>query len=517
MKKFIGIVVIIAALVLGSYYGMGIITERTLTKTVDVVNHANGIFVDIERYDRGWFSSSAVLNWRLHVPERVIQGQNGQSTTIAAEDYKMQMPLAIHHGPFMLADSGLRFGLGYAQSELEIPAIYLDKFSSLFSSDSVKPRLNVSLFVNYLNNTRLHVSLPSFKLISKQGDDNLEWYGMDASLSVSSNLKALHGKLEISGAKLTKNMMQTTLGKFSSDYDLHQTDNGIYLGGANVSLPSLVIMDNKEQIFEVERFGIHSKSDVVDGLFNSYFKSSLDKMTVKGKHYGPGYLDMALKNLDAQVLADINQQANKMQQGTDAERQQALLAMLPELPKLFGKGAQFDVSKLSMVLPEGAVEGDLMLLLPKGEAGNPFQLLQKVQGHALLKVPTTVVADLVRVSVRQKLLNQSTIQQAMIQQMSNNTAAASQAPATAVPAKATPGIATAEVPAAPVDDATQIKPMSAAEVDKQATAQTDLKLADMVKSGALSLQGNEYVIDLSLKQGQLSVNGKPFNSAMLQF
>jgi len=529
MKKIIGLVVIIAALVLGSYYGMGLVTERTLKKTIEVVNQSNGIFVDIERYDRNWFTSSAVLNWRLHVPERLIKGDNGQSTTVPAKDYTLQMPLVIYHGPVILADGGVRFGLGYAHSDLGMPSAYADKFSNMFTSESIQPHLNVSLFVNYLNNTRLHIGVPSFKLIAKQGGDQFEWLGMETDLGVSSNLKKLDGNVEITGVSLKKNQMQVLLGKVNSDYDLHQTDAGIYLGEANLSLPSLVATENTQKIVEVSEFALHSKSDIESGLFNSYFKTSVDKVMAQGKTYGPGLLEMSLKNLDAEALADINQQANRIQQGSDSERQQALIAMLPQLPKLFGKGAQFEISKLSFVLPQGAVEGNLLVSLPKGDTGNPFQLVQKVQGHATFKMPVEMVKNLVMVSVKQKLLSQSTVQQAMIEQMKANEAA--QATAAPVPAEAaTPATAPgAPAPASattqpadggttPPNDAPAAQPvMTVAEIEQQATVQTTQKLADLVSSGLLSMQGTEYVIELNLTQGQLTVNGKPFSPSMMQF
>ena len=47
MKKLIGLVVIIAALVLGGYYGMGLVTERTLKKNVAIINQSNCLFVDV--------------------------------------------------------------------------------------------------------------------------------------------------------------------------------------------------------------------------------------------------------------------------------------------------------------------------------------------------------------------------------------------------------------------------------------------------------------------------------------
>ena len=356
---------------------------------------------------------------------------------------------------------------------------------------------------------------------------------MDSNISVSSNWQNIDGNLIVDGALWTKNKIKATLGKVSSEYALHQSEAGLYLGEASLSFPSLVVMDDKQKIVDIEKFGLHSSSSVEKGLFNSSFKASLDKMTGQGKIYGPALLEMSIKNLDAKVLADINQQANKMQQGADNDRQQALLAMLPELPKLFSKGAQFEITKLSLVMPEGLIAGDLLISLPKGDSGNPFQLLQKVQGHGILKVPVAVLKELVMASVKQKLLSQPTLQQAMVQQIKTNTPTAGQVAVVAPEAAAAPEAAVPTVVVAPAvpavapasdtksnptqENQDQNKPMTAADVELQATEQTDRKLSTLVQAGLLSVQGTEYVIELNLQQGQLSVNGKPFNPAMMQF
>lgn len=519
MKKLIGLVVIVAALVLGGYYGMGIVTERTLKRNVDVINQSNGLFVDIEQYDRGWFTSTAVLNWRLHIPERLVKDQTGQSVTVPAQDHKIQMPLTIYHGPIIYADTGVRFGLGYAESNLLMPPNYVTKFNNLFTPESTQPKLRLSIFVNYLNNSHLNIGLPTFKLIAKQGGDQFEWYGMASDFSVSSNLKNIDGNVTIDGASLIKNKMKALLGKVTSDYDLHQTDSGLYLGDASMSLPSLVVSENDQKALEVEQFDVHSSSDIQSGLFSSTFKASLDKLTMRGKTYGPASLEMSIKNLDAQVLANINEQANKMQQGTsDSERQQALFTLLPQLPKLFSQGAQFEISKLNLVMSEGPIEGDLLVSLPKGDAGNPFQLLQKVQGHGKLKIPAPVLKDFIMISVKQKLITQPTTQEAIAQQIQSNTTPP--VPGTAVQTT-TPASADAAQPAATPPQAgtpvNPVKPLTVAEIEQQAQVQTEQKLSTMVQNGLLTLQGNEYVIEVSLQQGQLSINGKPFNQNMMQF
>ena len=73
MKKLAGLIIILAVLILGGYYGMGVLTERTIKKNIEVINQSNGLFAQIEQYNRGWFSSDAKIKWRLHVPERWLK------------------------------------------------------------------------------------------------------------------------------------------------------------------------------------------------------------------------------------------------------------------------------------------------------------------------------------------------------------------------------------------------------------------------------------------------------------
>ena len=140
----------------------------------------------------------------------------------------------------------------------------------------------------------------------------------------------------------------------------------------------------------------------------------------------------------------------------------------------------------------------------------------------MLKVPAIMLKNLMTLSAKQTLLTQPSLQQTMVQKMQSPDSS-TEAPVPTVPSEPTQAVPA--TPAAPADGSVAqvptvpapAKPMTAAEVDQQAATEADLKLSNMVKTGVITLQGTEYVIDLSLAQGQLSVNGKPFTPAMMQF
>lgn len=498
MKKFIGLVVVLAVLVLGSYYGMGYLTERKVKESLNFVNRSNGLAATIVQYNRGWFTSTANLNWHVHVPEQTVQ-KDGQTQTIPAQDYNMQMPVTIYHGPVIFSHRGVKFGLGYAHTDLKMPVEYTQQFNNLFTTESTQPTVAVDFFVNYAGNSSIDMSVPAFKLIAKEGNSVFQWQGMSTTTNLSSNLKKVGGNITIDGLTYQKDKINTKMSAVTSEYNLHQTDKGLFLGDASVSFPSFVVMDSDKKIFELGQFDVHSDSDIDNGLFNSHFKTSLEKIIANNKTYGPGSLEVSIRNLDAEALSRLNEEAKKIQQGTDAERQRAMLTMLPELPKLLSKGAEFEITEMNFVMPEGTIEGNLLVSLPKGEMGNPFELLQKMKGNGKLKVPAVVVKQLVTESIKQKMLEPQQGQQEAQAQKTEDQGITQQVQPQSSPST------TAQAAANSTD------------VSQQAVTLADKQLATLVQNGVLAKQGNDYVIEVSLNQGQLTINGKPYSPDMMKF
>lgn len=499
MKKLIGLVVVVLVLVLGSYYGTGLITERTLKKNVSIINQADGLYVDIERYDRGWFTSTASFKWRLQVPERVVKNQDGQSRIVPKQQYSMDMPLTIYHGPVMFSEAGVQFGLGYADTTLTLPQPFAKQFSAFFSKQSIEPKLNLSILINYLNRSRFRMALPAFTLIAKAGKNEFKWEGMISNTTLSSNLDQVDGDFLVHGIQVINDKTKAIIDKITTEYALHKTASGLYLGHLNFNLPSLVIEDQGKKIFELSKFEMDTSSDIKDGLFHSYFKTSLERMFQNGKTYGPGVFKISVKNLDAEVLAQINRQANNVQQASNQQRQQALFAVLPELPKLFSKGPLLEVSEASFVLPEGKIEANMRLSMPKTDAGNPFQMVQQAEGEGSLKVSTAVLKAILQMSVRQQLLKEPGMSDAIAGEMKKNQST--------------------ESSTAPVsDDATaDANTVTSETLDEKVQRQVDEKLTSLVASGLLRPEGDAYVVDMKLDKGQLTVNGQPFNTRMLKF
>lgn len=503
MKKFAGLVIILAVLILGGYYGMGVLTEKSIRKTIEVIDQSNGLYADIEHYHRGMFDSEAKIKWRLHVPERIVTDANGQSQTLPAQDYRTEMPLIIHHGPVIVANNHIRFGLGYAEAVFPFPPQYNDQFNAQFTQDSIKPQLDLSIFVNYLNESTVDFKVPTFKLVAKDGSGSFEWLGMNSSTTMTSGVTKVNGNVVLDGLNAIKDDTKITLSKVTSDYDLHETPAGLYLGDANFSLPIFDVYVKDQKMFEINGLVIKSDSDIEQHLFNTHFNVSLKSMLANDKNYGPGDLEVALRNLDADVLAKINEQTRAMQNGDEVQRQQAMLALLPELPKLFSKGAEFEISQLSFKIPQGQIEGNLYVTLPKGENSNPFELMQKIEGKAKLQVPAEAVKEILKQSILQQLAKEPDLQQTLVQQL--QTQSANQA------------TGKTNQQAQNANQATDKTNQPAPTAEQLADMQTEKQLNALQQSGLIIVQGTDYVIEVSLEQGKFIINGKPYDPSMMKF
>lgn len=487
MKKFTGLGVIFLALVLGLYYAMGYFTENKVRESLNIINQTNGLTANLSQYKRGWFSSEALIDWQLRVPERVMQASGNQLQTIAAKNYQLQIPFTIYHGPVIFSDRGIKFGFGYAHTSLPLPDEYRQRFNDLFAPSSSEPKLEMSFFVNYLNRSKLHVAVPAFKLIAKQGSAQFEWLGMKTTTHISSSRDQVSGNIFLEGFRLSRENLITAMSNVTSHYKLYKTTAGLYTGKASLSFPAFSVTHKGEKLLELDEFAVQSDTDIDAGLFSSSFQSSIDKIIFNNQTYGPGNLQAAVRNLDANALERINVQANQIQHGPGLESQKAMLAIIPELPKLFSKGAEFEVSKMTFVMPQGEIAGNMLISLPKEEVVNPFQLVQKIQGTGKLKVPVQVFHELLSESIKHKLVLQHKPQPL---------------PSPTSPQPATPAAQNLG---------------STTDISQQAISIADKQLTGMVNSGLLIQQGSDYLIEVKLSQGQLLVNDKPFNSAMMAF
>lgn len=492
MKKWISLGVVFLLILLCGYYGMGIGTERTLKKNIDVLNQSNEIVVSLERYQRGWFRSQADLKWTIKVPQSKSDQITQRTVFKTTKTFTFEIPVEIYHGPIMWVHSKLLFGLGFAHASAKLPAEYEKKLAENYNFQPGKFKYSINVLINYLNNATIQLSVPQYVLRAKQGENFFQWLGMGTSIVVSGDKQRMQGDFYLKGFSWKDQGVKGILGPVKADYDMRQALTNLYTGTAQLKFSSMVIFKQDETILRISNAQIQSDSDIQNGLFNSTFSANLNQLVIWNKIYSRNILDLSFKNLDASVLALMNRKLGELQHSNpnNTDKQKLFWTLIPDLPALLSKGAQMKIDNFETNLPNGHIKVDLALNLPNENLTNPLQLVQKIDGESHIRISQTVLSQWIENNMR-KLMTAKMQKQALNREMQ---AVGSE------PAKDQ----NTHAPALKIDDAAAL-----------ATTKAKEKIKEWTDSKILVQEGTDYLILLKLMNGKLFINGHVFDPSLL--
>jgi uncharacterized protein YdgA (DUF945 family) len=460
MKKGTALLISFLLLILIAYYVMGVIVERTLNNNLSTLPNTSILSVHLDKYQRGLFSSRAILAIKMHIPEQTTE--DGRLKVDPAVDFDLEFPLIINHGPVIFTDHGIRFGMGEATTQLQT---------------------HYNVLINYLNKTIFTYTLPSFafKINVRSEDFQFEWLGARDLFSISANMKKLDSHFILYGLNGSGNNVVFKLGKVIHNIQLTHAQDGLWLGHTDLSIPSATISTGDKNNFDLKSFNFMLGSDLNEGALNFKSEISLKKLLLDDKVYGPSTLKWGIRNLDPVAMASINQLEWKMLEN-NPDSNLLTLKLLAELPKLLAKGAELELSEMILNFPEGKITGSFKIFLPKNENA-PGKLLQEAHGEGQFKASIAVVKQLTTFFIEEELQKQ---------------AAKTQVLSSAQQSGATPATTNAPMPAA-------------TNIHDEAQKQAKQNIQTLVNKGLLKIDGTDYVLNFKLENGQFIINGQPFN------
>jgi len=451
MKKIIGSFVLLALLIFGAFEVTGILTQRTLMSNMQVLNRSTDFSVEIKDYHRSVLHSTATM---------LVTVQVGGDAQQKMQNYRIELPVTISHGPIIWNGKKLLLGLGYLNAELNISPHYEKFFAQTFLPESIKPQLNVQVFVDLVNKSHVEIDLLPFQLTARSDQSQLLWQGLESNSEITRGLRQVKGKIKIQGATFSKDSVSMIMGELTTQYDLQQTKQHLFLGDFDVTLPTFVIKKSGIKTWEMQQMSLHSSNNIHDGLFSSNLLATFQSLFTD-KQIGPGVLNLSLKNLDADVLADIQKKLHNLHAQGMLDQRQLLFKLAPKIPTLLAKGAVLEVSEMMLTTPLGVIEGDLTLSLPENPDMNVFQLYQLLNGNGSLKIPAQIIQDMLLDSIKQRMAN-----------------------------------------------------TNQPELENEARTVMDKQVKNLLSRGALVEQGKNYIINMKLVNGQLTINNKSFNEIL---
>ncbi len=420
MKKSIiisAVIVLSAVAWAGATYYLGGDARSQYFAALEKNGHWGPVSLSSQGYQRGFFASTAKTALKISLPE-----QNQADDSSAPKTLELIFAQTFRHGPFP-------FGLDSPVSDLNGPALALVETrldSVLVDGQPVDdvwkniPELADSAVLTKIafdGTISSQLRIPNFERQTEKG--KLKWEGLSSDSEYDPNKKTVSGTFDIPGfgfASGTDEGSLTAKG-INGKFDLVETLENLYVGTEELRFGSFEItIPNKKtgapEKVRIEDVKVSFAAAYDNNLVNYKEIMTLGAVTADGRTFGPGTVDIELKNLDAQALSELQTQVQELYRHTDTFDPETQASRLGQLylaffMKLIEGTPELDINGLHFVTPMGEIDGSGQIKFA-GEPGltlnNPTVLLQRLEVDADLAVHEALVRMLLLGDLKKKLI-----------------------------------------------------------------------------------------------------------------
>ncbi|MBI5612427.1 MAG: YdgA family protein [Gammaproteobacteria bacterium] len=371
----------------------------------------------------------------------------------------------IHHGPFpQIEELSFEPMMAFIKSQASIP-----DFKTL-------PPIDGRTAIAFDGASRTQVTLPAHK--TPWGD--VEWKPITGEIAISADRKKSKSSFLVPEISMTTPFGKPTITKLAITVDEHEHASGASLVDFNLTVDKLGMGgDNPGSGMDGLRVAV--KNDIGSGnLLAINFNTEVRAFRDGDVSHGPGALAVQLRKLDMAALSAYQTQMRELKKQKNPEKtgMASMGKFMELLANLAKKAPEFELSKFSLKTGGGEITGKAKFVLNGTDLNlveNPALFVTALQGDAEFKLPAGVVKQRAEKAIRTRLETYKL--------EGKLTAAEAE--------KLTPERMTAIVE-------------QALPKEMQATAEGLWLVPDEA----------DYKFTLAFQQGQLTVNGKPFDKPL---
>lgn len=427
MKKVTVLIVLLLTIVLLSPFVTGRMTENALQDSIALQENP-WIAVEIADYQRGWFSSDAIIRYRLSdsyssMLNSVVAQSAAANGTQAPVTFNGSLltPMKIDHGLVFLTN-GLGFGINRMSGDLDVSQFEsLSDFQTLAGVESL---LTFSATTGLTGATSFDMTSPAIEISEDGSTFSFRGFTADGTARLASGKVMIDGTMPGLSVTATSDdaPMKLTVGETRLTADVEQVSTYVSIGDVGVAIAQMAVFgDDGEILFN--DFAIDQKTSLSDaGLLDVAVAYKMGALTAPDLSVSDLLINMEMANLKPDALEAYMSYSQKMteqvmQAASTGSEEPALdsEAMMAELVSLVHQVLQgspeMRFSPMSAVIDGEQVTANIDLrfdasVLPSIDQFNFMDLVMWKQMLSLtadVAMPTAMVEDMARSSTRSQL------------------------------------------------------------------------------------------------------------------
>ncbi|WP_228257350.1 DUF945 family protein [Marinobacter sp. NP-4(2019)] len=372
-----GVVLVVGAV---APWGVGLVTEQQWQEVTSEVN-AKQPFVRLETrdYRRGYLSARF---------EGTVTFEDPASEDVHQIEYEAR----VSHG---VTGSLLDF----------VPLSGVpEEAAGLFPDE--KPRL--TLETRLWGTAIAELTVPALSVTNDDSGESLNMSGGFGRVDIGSNGTEADIVMVWPGMVLDTPDLQIRLQDFQLEQTLHHLRGEVWTGEGEADLQSVEFLSAGQAPLRMEGFRMTSRTWPTDNdrSVNSETVATLDTVTSDGESFGPQRVAFVMNGLDVDswseltgAMTDMQVAALDNQAGSPAAFEQQMASMnrlSGALLDLAAEGFSFGFPDISLVTPDGEVNGELMVehpTLSDQERSQMLMVMQRLTGHMKLSLPLALAEN----------------------------------------------------------------------------------------------------------------------------
>lgn len=377
---------VLIALALPWWFGME--TEKTYAAMLDQLSHNSGLQFTGKSYARGWLSSTA---------ETVIRHPQA-SFEIVAQHHISHGPLPLDRvmeGKWLPAQAHIT-----SQVQLGPPGK---------KNASTLPPLTATTTFHYNGAGSVHAEMPAVKKSGAQGQ-LVDWRGMDADVTFDREWRKVRLDVRMPALILATPGKQGefALSRVALHSDMHEGMAGYFFGDGALTIGQLEFGGASERV-SLQGLELSTSAQPVGENVNLTIRYQLGEIRTGDERFGPGQLVMELRHLDAAALVKFKNEMDGLYRGNLPPPQAAMMLAgkgLELIGTLAKKAPELEITRLSFKTREGEISGKAKFILDGRRANlaqNPMMLLTSLAGDVEVSIPSPVIKKMLAPQIRRDI------------------------------------------------------------------------------------------------------------------
>ena len=381
----IALMAVLSALALPWWFGMQ--AEKSYSAMIDQFARGSGLQFTGRNYHRGWLNSTA---------ETVIRLPEAKFEIVASHQ--------ISHGPLPLdriRQGDWKPAQAHIASQLRFNATGQDH-------NAAWPPLNAEITFHLRGDGSVRAEMPAVRKSGEQGQI-LDWRGLSMNMSFDREWKQFRFDAQMPGLVLSApGEGEFSLSRISLNSDMHEGTAGYFFSDAALTVGKMEFGGAAGHL-ALQGLEVSTSAKPGGENVNMIIRYRVGEARTAEDRYGPGQLVLELRHLDAAALVKFKNEVDGIYRGNLPPPQAAMMVAgkgLELIGALSKKAPELEVTQLSLKTRAGEISGKAKFVLDgrKADLGqNPMLLLTSIAGDVELSLPPAVVSQLLAPQIRRDI------------------------------------------------------------------------------------------------------------------